>query len=725
MTFKTSFVALAVLAALTQSAAAQDATDNSPNNKNKDIEKITVTASRMDKSPSSIPNTVTIIDRAQLEEQFRTTKDLSTIIGNLAPSFSPSRQKMSNTGETLRGRPPLIMIDGVPQSNPLRSGGREGQTIDPAMIERIEIIHGANAMHGLGAQGGIINYITKKPTGDSEQVASFDVTVPDSMKSNGLTFGASYAFSGESEFIDMIGSVSYRNNGVYYDANHNVVGVDTTQGESMDSQSKDFFIKLGHNFDESRLELMVNHYNADNNGDWMPVAGDKPNGVPTGAVKETQPWEAANNQVTTTSLTYTHANIGGQQLSLQLFNQDFKAVYGGGCFDSFYDPSFEGSDQVIQCGVGSKGESLYYEQSRNSSVKWGLKSALIAKDIAGSGIDAAYGVDLFRDTTEQDLVKTGFSWVPESTYDNVAPYLQLDYDLIENLTLSTGVRYEHAELSVDDYKTLWGAGNKQIAGGSATFDETLFNVGISYKITPDIRVYTSYNQGFGMPDIGRILRDGKSFPGDNPSIDGSLALTPIVTDNVEVGADYQGKYLSAKLAYYRSATDFGSRLALNSDGFYDVKREKSVIDGIEANVTAYITSNDDLGMNIAFQQGEYDSNGDSQVDTDLDGANISPNRINLFWTHSFDNEMSTRVQANYYMDRDFKNAAGNKYAEFDGYTTVDASFSMPLYTGTLSLGLQNLFNKDYFNYYSQTMGTNDRYFKGMGRTATIGYTLPF
>lgn len=165
MTFKTSFVALAVFAALSQSAAAQDAPDSNSNNKNKDIEKITVTASRMDKSPSSIPNTVTIIDRAQLEEQFRTTKDLSTIIGNLAPSFSPSRQKMSNTGETLRGRPPLIMIDGVPQSNPLRSGGRSGQTIDPAMIERIEIIHGANAMHGLGAQGGIINYITKKTDG--------------------------------------------------------------------------------------------------------------------------------------------------------------------------------------------------------------------------------------------------------------------------------------------------------------------------------------------------------------------------------------------------------------------------------------------------------------------------------------------------------------------------------------------------------------------------------
>ncbi|QYJ79086.1 TonB-dependent receptor [Shewanella acanthi] len=721
MTFKTSFVALAVFSALTQSAVAQDAPD-SATNKNKEIEKITVTASRMEKSPSAIPNTVTIIDQVQLEEQFRTTKDLSTIIGNLAPSFTPSRQKMSNTGETLRGRPPLIMIDGVPQSNPLRSGGRSGQTIDPAMIERIEIIHGANAMHGLGAQGGIINYITKKPSGDAKHNLSFDVTVPDSMKSNGMSFGGSYAFSGESDLIDMLGSVSYRNNGVYYDANHDVIGVDTTQGESMDSQSTDFFIKLGHNFDESRLELMVNHFNMDNNGDWMPVKGDIANGIATGAIEEKQPWDAANNQVTTSSLTYSHQNIGGQQLSVQLFNQDFQAVYGGGCNKTFFDPSLANTPGLIAC-TGSNNAAWYYDQSRNSSVKWGLKTSLVAKDIANTGISAAYGLDLFRDTTEQDLVKTGVSWVPESTYDNFAPYLQLDFDVINDLTLSGGVRYEHAKLSVDDYKTLYGAGNKEIEGGDTSFNETLFNVGVSYKIIPSVRLYTSYNQGFGMPDIGRILRDGNSFPATDSSISNSLSLAPIVTDNVEFGADYQGEFISAKLAYYRSATDFGARLALNSDGFYDVKREKSVIDGIEANLTAYLGSNDDLGINLAMQRGEYDSNDDGKTDTDLDGANMPPNRVNLFWTHNFDNQMSTRVQANFFIDRDFTDADGEEYANFNGYTTVDASFSMPLFKGTLSLGLQNLLNEDYFNYYSQTMGTNDRYFKGMGRTATIGYSI--
>lgn len=37
---------------------------------------------------------------------------------------------------------------------------------------------------------------------------------------------------------------------------------------------------------------------------------------------------------------------------------------------------------------------------------------MIANNLADSGVDLAYGVDLFSDTTEQDLVQTGRSWYP-------------------------------------------------------------------------------------------------------------------------------------------------------------------------------------------------------------------------------------------------------------------------------------------------------------------------
>lgn len=730
MKFAPSLLALSVLAAIgapvamAQQADANSNTDTKAQAAQQRMERLVITSSRMEKPLSAIPNTVTVIDQETLKQQLAGTRDLSSIIGNLAPSFSPSRQKMSNTGETLRGRAPLIMIDGVPQSNPLRSGGRSGQTIDPDMIERIEIIHGANAMHGMGAQGGIINYITKKPDGSGNKI-SVDVSAPTSFESDSLSFGANYAFSGRADNLDMLGSVGYHSSGVYYDANDQVIGVDTTQGESMDSQSKDVFVKLGYDMDKSRLELMVNHFRLDNNGDWMSQKGSVANDIPTSAVKESQPWEGANNRVTTTSLSYKHFDIAGQQLEVQLFNQDFQGVYGGGCFASFYDPEFDSAPGLTQCGSGTNGENLYYEQSRNQSNKWGLKTSLIANNIADSGVDLAYGLDLFSDTTEQDLVQTGVSWVPETRYQNIAPYAQLSLSPLEALNLSAGIRYEYAKLKVDDYKTLWSSGDKQITGGEPDFNQALFNVGLSYNFTPSLRLYTSFSQGFGMADIGRILRDGNSFPADNPSVETSLSLEPVVTDNYELGIDYQGDVFAAKVAAYHSGSDLGARLERNQDGFYSVKREKTLIRGIEASLSAYLGDDDTLGLNMAFTEGEYDSNKDGRTDTDLDGANIAPNRINLHWEHSFAFDATSRIQLNYFMDREFHKADGSLYAEFDSYYTVDASLSLPLYGGSLTLGLQNLLNEDYYTYYSQTVPNDTRYFKGMGRTLSLGYSRAF
>jgi iron complex outermembrane receptor protein len=122
-------------------------------------EEVIITANRIARPLSTIPNTVTIINETELAQQLAVNHDISTVLGNLIPGFSPSRQKLTNAGESLRGRKPLYMIDGVPQSNPLRSGGRNGHTIDPSVLARIEVLHGANAIHGLDASGGIINLI--------------------------------------------------------------------------------------------------------------------------------------------------------------------------------------------------------------------------------------------------------------------------------------------------------------------------------------------------------------------------------------------------------------------------------------------------------------------------------------------------------------------------------------------------------------------------------------
>ena len=74
------------------------------------VEEVVVTASRVEKPLSTIPNTVTVIDQAALAQQLSIQNDLSSVLGKLIPSFSPARQKMTNAGETLRGRKPLYLM---------------------------------------------------------------------------------------------------------------------------------------------------------------------------------------------------------------------------------------------------------------------------------------------------------------------------------------------------------------------------------------------------------------------------------------------------------------------------------------------------------------------------------------------------------------------------------------------------------------------------------------
>lgn len=135
-------IALTLLA--TSTLYAQDNADD----------ELIVDATRTEGSRNDSPQVIRVINEKEISQQRQITSDTSQILSNLLPSFSPARQKMSGSGETLRGRMPLVMIDGIPQSNPLRPTGREMHTVDASMIERIEVINGANASNGIGATGG-------------------------------------------------------------------------------------------------------------------------------------------------------------------------------------------------------------------------------------------------------------------------------------------------------------------------------------------------------------------------------------------------------------------------------------------------------------------------------------------------------------------------------------------------------------------------------------------
>lgn len=676
-----------------------------------EFEAVTISATRARSEAGKTPQKITVISREQIEQQLAITSDPSQVLSNLIPSYSPSRQKMTSAGETFRGRSALILIDGVPQSTPLRDSSRDGHVIDLSMVERIEVIHGASAEHGLGATGGIINYVTRRPQGGTfRQHAGISLNAPTDYDSEGLGYKMDYRIEGNRGNWDYLAAVSWQTYGMFYDADGELIGVDDTQGDMMDSTSQDLLVKLGYWLDDDQnIELMVNRYEIEGDHEYVNVPGDRASGTPATSRKGDPLGKAPQNEVLATSLSYRHDDLAGNQLALQLYSQRFRARFGGNTLATFQDPAIAPSGTL-------------FDQSQNESDKYGGKLTLSRDGLFDDRLMLTGGLDVLQDTTSQMLIETDREWVPETVFRNYAPFLQAEVRVHPRLTLHGGVRHEFAELDVDNFRTIASttrpAGGVSVEGGNPNFEETLYNAGLVFQVTDWAQLFANYSEGFGMPDVGRVLR-GIGQP--NLSVDSFLDLQPIVTDNREIGLRLNHGPFDAEISYFQSDADLGSRLAMVG-GVYQVRREKTEIDGVEASAGWQVNDIHRLRLSYSQIDGRSDTDGDGKVDTDLDGANIAPDRYGMSWQAKWSDKLHSLVQANHYASRSFDTPG----LEFDGYSLVDASLSYRLPVGEVSAGIENLFNKDYLTYYAQAASNrDDQLFKGRGRTLTLGYQVSF
>ena len=680
------------------------------------LETMTISATRAGSEAGKTPQKITVISREDIERQLAITADHGAVLSNLIPAYSPSRQKMTSSGETFRGRSALILIDGIPQSTPLRDSQRDGYVIDLSMVERIEVIHGASAEHGLGATGGIINYVTRRPaSGALRQHAGVSFTAPTDYQSAGLGYKLDYRVEGTEGDLDYLAAASWQTQGMFYDANGTLIGVDDTQGDVMDSTSHDLLLKLGYWLDDNQnLGLMINRYQVEGEHEYVNVPGNANAGIPATSREGDPLGKAPQNEVLATSLSYRHADLHGNELGVQLYSQRFRARFGGGTHGSFQDASI--------APVGT-----LFDQSQNESDKFGGKLTVSRDGLLDNRLKLTGGLDVLQDTTSQMLIETDREWVPETVFRNYAPFLQAEIRPLEQLTLFAGVRHEFAELEVDSFRTIAStttpAGGASVEGGQPNFEETLYNAGLVWQVNDWAQLFANYSEGFGMPDVGRVLR-GIGTPGTR--VDEFLDLRPIVTENREIGLRLRHGPFDAEISYYESDAELGSRLD-SVGGVYQVRRERTEIDGIEFTGGWQVNAAHRLKLSYAQVNGRSDTNGDGRVDTDLDGANISPDRYAISWQANWSDKLHSQLQANHYVSRGFD----NPQLDFDGYTLVDASLGYRLPLGEVSLGVENLLNRDYLTYYTQAANTgtdvtrNGRVFAGRGRTLTLGYQVDF
>jgi iron complex outermembrane receptor protein len=677
------------------------------------LERVVVTATRGSKAIEKIPGAVTVITAQEIDTQTLIAEDLSAVLSVLAPSYAPSRQKLTSFGESMRGRTALLLFDGVPQSNPLRNGAREGYFADPSLIERIEVISGASAAQGLGATGGIINFISRTPreTGTRQRV---ELKYGTQGHGDDALWKAGYTLEHKSSF-DALLHVGTTLRGVGVDGNGSRLGLEGVQGDTQDSRAGDIFLKLGHDFGPQRLQLSVNKFRLEGEGDWKSVPGNRAGGVLTGATPGTPAGKPPRNDVRTVSLDWRHDELAGGQARAQVYKQDFSALYGATAATTFQDVRIAPQGQLI-------------DQSEVVADKAGVKLSWVRPDLFVSGLELTTGLDWLKDTSQQRLALTGRSWVPPLKFTSTAPFAQLEYEF-GPVTVRGGARRESANLQVDSYRTLAFYKDTAVQGGERSFSQWVKSLGAVWRLGGGWSTFVSYNEGFGVPDVGLVLRAVSTA---NQSVDKLISLEPVVTDNREVGLAWRGRLGSFSASAYDSRSDLGSQIRVDATtGVGSVLRVPVRVKGLEFSGELKPLRDWTLSASYARTRGKTATQPDAPLDVELGARSQGPDKLVLAAAWQLAAKGSVRLQATRLASRDINvgRVVGTSRLEehFKGYTLADLAATYGTAWGDFGIGIENLFDRQYVGYYSQAnpAGTNDDYFAGRGRTLTVSWRRSF
>tara|TARA_R110002167_G_scaffold4490_3_gene20867 strand:- start:4760 stop:7006 length:2247 start_codon:yes stop_codon:yes gene_type:complete len=732
---------MAMLPLLPATSFAQQAVDEQQSKA--DVEKIIVTGSRQPKAANKIPGAINVISREEVSRNIALTSDATSLLTRTVPGYSESTQQMSNSGETLRGRVALRLFDGVPQGSPLREGNRAGIFTDMGIIERVEVINGPSASEGVGAAGGIINYISRTPTQKGTEVtlsSQYRTQFEDDSESWRLGFNVAHL---EDDY-DLVLAASFAETGIGYDADGRRIGLGTS-GSAMDSESDNLFIKVGTNFgdqDEQRLELSLSRFNIAGQGNYILVDGDRETGLsstsepgrPLGA-------RASFNDFSQQSLTYTNDDFLGGSFWVQYYRADQGMRYEA-------ENSIDKQDPLIApIALDENGVPLsdfpLIDQSEIHSDKEGLRSSWTKLDIFGvRDLELQVGLDVVTDTAQQLLALTNRVWVPPMEYTSKTPFFQLSYDL-GDVTVTGGVRREDGQLKVDDYTTTWYRDRREVSGGTLDYQETLTNLGAIWRVTDDFSAYISTAKGFTLPNVGIPLRNiscsndtsegdvpfggtqPDGCPDDDPiSVDGILDLQPIVVQNKEIGFNWNGERANFGASYYLSDSEFGVSLRVDPETEdYIMLRRPTEIKGYEMTAGFKVTDTIELSAMYSHTEGKTRTGDTGPLDREMGMRDVGPDKVVLTANWKFSDQGRVVLGARTVLDNDINEGqAGEEH--IDGYTLFDLNANYQLDNATFSVGIDNLLDKSYFLSHSQVEQWRN-YFKGQGRIVSLGYTLKF
>ncbi len=408
----------------------------------------------------------------------------------------------------LTGQQVLILVDGIRLNNSVtrRGPNQYFNTIDPGMVDRIEVLRGqGSVLWGSDAIGGAINVVTRGPD------THYGVKHGDYSSGE---FTQYYNTSNSSPYSRLnvegwMGNVGVFVGGSYADVNNLDTGWDQFPNGQGGRQPGTNFqqwagdIKFKYLLDEGQmLTFSLQHFQQDN----LPRSDRFPG----------YPGDLNNSN-----------SLGGAR---------------------FFDPQqrdlayirYQALDPLA--GIDALTVTASYNRQRENQTRGIPTTRFQEIDVETLGLQAV----AVKDLDWAGKWTSGFDWyyddvdspfggtasgpiVPDDAwYQRIGAFCSWDVALTERLNMVTGIRYENINTA-----------GTPVVEGTPTFinpnyHDWVSQIGLVYEIDPDIHLVGSISEGFRAPNLDdlmalnpNVLQEGSSVP--------SLGLRPERSINYELG----------------------------------------------------------------------------------------------------------------------------------------------------------------------------------------------
>ncbi len=724
-----SSIALLLAAPMMASAAPQS------------LSELVVVGSRAPAQISQIPGSVWVLEKEELEQQFRSGQDLKTVLGKLVPGMDLAPETRTNFGQNVRGRSVLVMIDGV-SMNGSRGLSRQFDSIDPFNIERIEVLSGATAIYGGGSTGGIVNIITKKGEA-GEARFSTELGVSSGFNdSEDRKYRMGQSISGGSDNLKGRLAIAVQDNGAMFDGNGNQILPDITQTDLQYNRSVDIMGSTQFRIDNDQsLSLTAQLYDSrymGHKGLWLgPNLSERTDPeIRSGFTSDRSP----ETDRYLLNASYQNLDFLGHTAYLQVSTR-----HEASSFHPYPYPSINNAGQLDPA-------RSYYGASQQNTDQHLIK-ALLVKDLGD--LKLSYGIDLDREdfSASQMVFDNALAYgsgglvfeedftvprYPDYRVDGIAAFLQAEWQATDKLQLNAGIRQRYSTLKMQDFVPTTQqvaverglvTGADAIPGGENNYDVSLVNAGAIYNLTDDQQIWANYSQGFEIPDPGKVagrgtyaIQGGRYVLTDYLDIDDN-AIPGLKTHQVELGwRTYKNRW-DAQVATYYTWSDKEAKA--NSNLQIEITDAKTRDYGIEGSLAFRATEQVSVGTTGHYIRSEVkDANGKWEKNA-VTYASLPKATVFTQWQ---DNLNKVRLQASHSFDIE-----DDQDREVDGVTLLDLQAERQLPVGRLNLAVTNLLDKQYQTVWGQRAqlfyGARFAYepydFKGQGRTFTLTYAVDY